>query len=140
MLAKYRADRLEQDLNIKTEAGIAGVPKIHHDATMHQFDASGFTTQTMDLRPARDARFHVLSNFVIFDQIRVQSIMRRRMRPRANDRHFATQDIPELRQLVEACLAEPLSDACNPLVVSRRLNNCVTVLEHGHGTELEDLK
>src|SRR5579871_6475186 len=59
-------------------------------------------TQSMDLRPAGDPRLHLQALFVA--RILAAEALRKRrpLRPRTHQTHVAAQDVPKLRQLVEA--------------------------------------
>ena len=64
---------------------------------------------TVDLREARDSGLYLVAAMV-FRRILLDQL--RDLRARPNKRHVATEDVPEVRQLIEAARAEEAADAC----------------------------
>ena len=60
------------------------------------------------------------------------------VRPWADQRHFAAQHIEQLRQLIQAELAQGRAQSGDAVVVSGGLANRLAILGDGHGAELED--
>src|SRR5262249_4586370 len=68
------------------------------------------------------------------------TVVRNGMRPRPDERHVAFQDVEQLRQLVDAGLAEPAPERSYACVVRCRLPDIRTVLEDRHRPELINLE
>ena len=51
------------------------------------------------------------------------------MRPGADERHFSQQDIYQLRQFVDICPAENISERGHPGIVLYRLSEVMAVLD-----------
>jgi hypothetical protein len=60
--------------------------------------------------------------------------MRDRVRPRANDRHVASNNVQDLRKLVDAGAAQQLPDPRHTPVITLRLNDRLAVV-HGLARE-----
>src|SRR5262245_46665645 len=56
---------------------------------------------------------------------------------RSDERHLTAQYVDELRQFIDARLAQEAADAGSPRIVLRSLLNVVTVFRNRHGAELE---
>src|SRR5262249_26104278 len=57
-------------------------------------------------------------------------------RPWADERHFATQDVPELWQLIEAPFAQPATEACQSWILIRVRRCAIWVCLRPHRTKL----
>src|SRR5436305_9936082 len=89
------------------ERPIVDVVEIMLDPALHFLIGFSLSTQAMDLRPAGDARLDVVPAGIERDTLLVLPIVRKRMWPRANQRHVALDDIEQLRQLVDAPATKP---------------------------------
>src|SRR5215217_8705753 len=69
-----------------------------------------------DLGPARESRRDQMSLLVKRDLFGQLSHEMRTLGPWANEAHLAFQDMPELRNLIDASLANNASDACRARV------------------------
>src|SRR5579883_1663715 len=110
---------------------------------LNLLDGLGLASPAVHLRPARDPRLHAMPGVVVPDRVLVEQTARlggERMRPWAHDGHLATQDIDELRQLVEAGLAQEGTDPRHARIVpARELLGIIVPRMMIHGAELEDL-
>src|SRR5262249_9570217 len=85
--------RPHHDLPVDRPAPVPDVPEVELDALRPRQGGA-----PVDLRPARDAGQHVEAVQLAL-VVAVDLVAQRR--PRADDRHLAADDVPELRQLVD---------------------------------------
>ena len=128
-------DGQKNNLDIEPEAPLADVLQIELDAFFHFFQRVGFAAPAVDLRPAGDARLHLMAQHVAFNQRAVLLVMRHRVRTRANNRHPAGKDVDKLRQLVQRGAAQEVPHAGDARIVLRGLGHHLVVLHHLHGAE-----
>src|ERR1700733_1823813 len=105
------------------------------DAPFYECELTSLTAQAANLSHAREPRLHVMPKRVTGDQGAVLIVKRDRVRPRANDRHVASNNVEELRKLVDAGAAQQLPDPRPPPVTTSRLNDRLAVVHHRHCTE-----
>jgi hypothetical protein len=98
----------------------------------------GLAAQAVDLRPAGDARQHVVAPRIARDLLLVFAIVRERVRARADQRHVALDDVDELRQLVDVPFAQGSPETRDARIVAPRLLHHVAVVQRHHGAELDD--
>src|SRR4051812_16827288 len=117
-------ERQPHDLQIERDGPVLDVIEVVLDPLLER----GIAAPAVDLRPAGDAGLdlvaqHVLRNAVLelLDEIGA-------LGPRADDRHIAAEDVPELRQFVEVKPAEPLADRRAARVVVARPDRAGLVL------------
>src|SRR3954466_12780209 len=110
------------------------------DAFLHALQCRRLAAITINLRPAGNARLHVMAEGIAADQLGEMIVVSRCMRARSDNRHLAFQHIEELRQLVDARLAQPRANGRDALVAAYGLLDVCTIIENGHGAELEDLE
>src|SRR6202012_2231716 len=103
-------------------------------------DPSRFAAKTVDLRPPGQARFDVMAESVIGDQLLVFGIMRRGVRPWTDQRHVTADHVEQLRQFVDARSPKPTTQPCHAWIVPRRLLDHEAILVDMHGAELEDVE
>src|SRR6187402_3869924 len=65
------------------------------------------TAPAVYLRPARDARLHLVPKHVLRDAVLELFDEERTLRARTDNGHVAAEHIPQLRELVEVELAQP---------------------------------
>src|SRR5262249_34693271 len=71
-----------------------------------------------DLRPARDAGLHAMTDAVVRDLLQQTVDEHRPFRARADEAHIAFQHIEELRDLVDPRAADEAADACDAAIVA----------------------
>ena len=86
------------------------IPKVLLNSPFHESELTSLTPQAANLSHAREPRLHVMPKRVTGDERAVLIVMRDRVRPRANDRHVASNNVEELRKLVDAGAAQQLPD------------------------------
>ena len=79
---RYRGSK--NNTKIQPDAPIADVPNVVLNAFFHQVDHWRFAAKTVDLRPARQTRFHVVAIDVVADHLIVIIVMSERMGARTN--------------------------------------------------------
>ena len=143
-MSKDNADGLEQEDDVLPEAPIADVPRIELEAAV-EFDI----VAAADLPEAGDAwRRHADDRQVIADFL----FFTRQIRARADEAHVALDDVENLRQFVEAVLADEFADFRDAWVVTAQFLEFLPFLLgfrmlaekiqkdavgiHVHGTEL----
>src|SRR3954453_13546862 len=94
----------------------------------------------MDLGPASQARFHVVTVSIVANHFVIIVVMGERVRAWADQRHVTAKDSPELRQLIDARLAQSFSDPGYARVVARALLNAIAVLQRCHTAKLQDVE
>ena len=70
------------------------------------------------LGPARDAGLHQAAALIVWEAALELSDERRLLRPWTDQRHVATEHVPELRELVDVQLAHQPADGENAIVVA----------------------
>src|SRR5438552_1981634 len=91
------------------------------------------------LRPAGDARPHRAAEDVVGDGIPKQREVRFRVRTRTYEVHIPTNDVDQLRQLVETEPPKPSTHRRDPLeIVTRPLRRGLS--RRLHGAELDDVE
>src|SRR5216117_54629 len=124
----------EEDLQVEAEAPALDVVELVFDPFLDR----GLASPAVDLRPARDARLHLVTEHVpghpppeLLDEARA-------LGARADEAHFTAQDVPELGQLVEAEASEEGPEARAPRIVRPRPDGPGLALGvHAHRAELE---
>src|SRR5690606_8864534 len=84
------------------------------------FDAAlerGISAPTVHLRPAGDARAHLVPQHVVRDLVAEIIHEDRTLRARPDEGHLAAHHVPELGQLVEARLAEESPEGRAAIIV-----------------------
>ena len=79
----------EYDFDVEPERHVFNVKKIVFDTLLHFVKGVSFATKTVDLRPARDTGFDLVTKHVAFDQLLVVFIVLHSVRPRSDDGHVA---------------------------------------------------
>src|SRR5690606_28754829 len=79
---------------------------------------AGVVTQR-DLREARDAGAHALAERIVLHVVAQRLEDLRLLRTRTDDVHITFQHVPQLRELVEARLAEETAEARDARIVLR---------------------
>src|SRR5205807_3080837 len=127
----------EKDLQVEAEAPALDVEEVVLDPLLDR----GLAPPAIDLRPARDARLHLMAEHVpghppaeLLDEARA-------LGTRADEAHLTAQDVPELRKLVEAEAPEERPEPRAPRVVRPRPDGAGLALGiHAHRAELEHLE
>jgi hypothetical protein len=91
------------------------------------------------LRETGDAGLDPMAGGVALDARHEGGVERDRMGARADERHLAAQHVDQLRQLVEACAAQPAPDRRDPPVIDARLHERRGGIV-AHGAELQQLE
>jgi hypothetical protein len=117
----------QQDPEVQPQTPVIDIPSIQFEPP-----AEGDVLPAVDLRPARDAGLDVVSSGLLR---RVMRQVLGQERAGAHETHLSREDVPELRQLVDACPPQEATEASEALVVGKRPSvGCA--LFHPHGAEL----
>src|SRR5271169_407679 len=133
-----RKERHQDDLHVQPQRPVVDIIEIVLEPLVHVVIVGDFAAMTPDLRPARDARLDVVPAGITREPFDIALVVRERVRARTDDRHFADEDIDQLRQLVDAVAPEDGADACDPGVCPRGLDDIGPVVHRRHRAELED--
>ena len=114
---KHNRHGAEEDFQIEPEGPVIDVLEIEPDP----FAEIGDMIAATDLPQAREARFD--AEAAAMREIIEAPDLIDRQRTRANQAHFTAQHVVELRQFIEAFLAQPFANRCATRVVAQ--------LEHG---------
>src|SRR6185437_5825533 len=106
-----RKEGQENDIQVEMDRPVLDVVEIVLDARAQHVRGLGGASETVDLGPAGDAGRHIEAARVGGDLTSEFVVMRERMWPRTDNRHLASQDVEELRQLIKVA---PAQDAPNP--------------------------
>ena len=124
------------DFEVKPQRPVFDVPQVVVDA----FFEVGVAAPAVHLRPAGNARFHhvflhVAGDFVfeLFDELWP-------LRTRADDGHFAFEDVPELRQFVNAQASEPAAERDSGFFRSPAPGAAAFFVVHRHGAVFDDVE
>src|SRR5258706_6855330 len=116
-----RQRRLEQNVEIEQHRPVLDVIKIELDALLDFLFAVDFAAPAADLRPAGNARLDAVAREVAVHGFVEQPALQLTLhgvRTRSDQREIILEyDVEELRQLVEAGLANEATDAGNAAVV-----------------------
>src|SRR5262245_40236799 len=98
-----------------------------------------FAIRTIHLRPPGDPWFHQMPEMIKWYPLIILFSAPDPFRAWANQAHVPFEDIPKLRQLVEAQFPQPVPSAGHArIVVSRvEIGRIRVQTTHEHGTELE---
>src|SRR5436305_11460658 len=96
-------EREPHDLEIERDRPVLDVIEVVLDALLERRVAA----PAVDLRPSSDAGLDLVAQHVLRDAVLELLDEERPLRTRADDRHVAAEDVPELRQLVEVESAQP---------------------------------
>ncbi len=125
-LSDERDWRADHDFQIEGNVQPRDVLDIDTDVFVHR---STFAA-CRNLPEPRQARFdHVAGVFPIF----VVRDNLGKLRPRADDAHIATYDVPELGELIEAPLAQESADARKPRIDRALVGLAAVVADEGDG-------
>src|SRR4051812_991653 len=80
----------------------------------------GVAAPAVHLRPAGDARLHFVAQHVLGNLVLELRDEQRPLGPRADDRHIALEDVPQLRQFVDVGAPQHLADRRPPRVLLAR--------------------
>lgn len=97
------------------------VPDVAAYAALHLLESLGLAAVAGDLAPAGDAGLDVVPDHVFVDQVGVFLGMLDHVGPRAHHAHLSEQHVDELRELVDAGVAQYLTPAGDACVVARGL-------------------
>src|SRR5213596_762094 len=126
-----------EDLQVEAEAPALDVEEVVLDPLLDR----GLTPPAIDLRPARDARLHLVAEHVPGHPAAELLDEARALGARADEAHLTAQDVPELRQLVQAEAPEERPEPRAPRVVRPRPDGAGLALGvHAHRAELEHLE
>src|SRR6185503_5023620 len=94
----------------------------------------------VDLRPARNARLDHVTVAIKGQLGRVPARKNLRFRPGPNPAHFPSEDVEDLRNLIEPQLAKPSPNARDPIVIveGHRRAALVRHFDVAHRPELVD--
>src|SRR5213596_2096635 len=127
----------EEDLQVEAEAPALDVVEVVFDPFLDR----GLAAPAVDLRPARDARLHLVAEHVAGHPPAELLDEARALGTRADEAHLTAQDVPELRQLVETPASQERPEPRAPLVIRPRPRGPGLALGvHTHRAELEHLE
>src|SRR5258706_198845 len=137
-IEKHQPDGTHNDLQIESQGPVAQILEVVFDPCLHLLDGVSLPPVTVDLRPAGDARLHLVTNHVRLDQATVFLIVSDRMRPRPDDAHPALQHIEKLWQFVQRGAANEGAEGGDARVALRGLTHHGAIVLRAHGAELVD--
>ena len=112
------------------------VPDVAADAALHLVEGLGLAAVAGDLAPAGDAGLDVVADHVFVDQVGVFLGVLEHVGAGAHDAHLPEQHVDELRELVDAGLAQYLAPLGHAGVVPRGLQ-AVGLGVDPHAAELQ---
>src|SRR5262249_28850465 len=127
------------DFDVEQKRPIIYVVKIALDASPHLLDRISFSAMAVHLGPAGHARIHFMAARQWRNSLRERLVEGDRMRPRANDRHFAQQYIHKLGELVDIRAPQNADNARHARIVLDRLLEVAPIFDRRHRSELNDL-
>src|SRR5215813_5343272 len=130
----------DNDLDIQRDAPVVYVPNIEVDPLFHGLNSGRLTAIAADLCPTRDPGLHVMAKGVVADLLGKITVVGSRMWPRPNQRHLPTDNIEQLRQLIDACPSQPCANTRDSPIASHHLLDCRAILDICHCAKLEDLE
>ena len=98
--------RQEDDLEVEEKRPISDVVEVEFDPFFHLLEGVGLASPAVDLCPACDARFDLVTQHVVTDQLAVLLVVRHGVGPWPDDRHLTGEDVDELRQFIQRGLSE----------------------------------
>ena len=132
-------DRHKDDADVEQQRPVLQIPDVAPHAALHLAQFVGFAAVARHLGPACDAGFYPVAHHVLADEFRILLRVLKHVRPRADDGHFALEHVDELRQLVDARLAQEVAEPGFAGVVLGRLEP-VGVGIDPHRAELDALE
>lgn len=106
-------ERPKYDLEINPKRPMLNVIQIVIDALAHFLNIFCGTTKTVDLRPTSYSGLYTMSLHIGVDLLAVVFVVLNCMRPGSDNRHIASQNIDELRKLVQAVSTQECADLCH---------------------------
>src|SRR5215472_3930690 len=99
-------DREPDDLQVEADRPVLNVIKVVLDSLVERRVAA----PAVYLGPARHAGLHLVAQHVLRNAVLELLDEMRALRPRADNRHVAAQDVPQLRQLIKIRPPEELAE------------------------------
>ena len=87
--------------------------------------------------PTCDARLDVMVKGVIAQNTFERVVVGQRKWARSNQRHFTSQNIQDLGQLVDTCRSQQPSNGCHSRIITGRLYNGWSILLDRHSSKFE---
>ena len=114
-MLKQADRRHHEDVEVEEHRPVLDVEEVVLDAPRDLLVGVGLAAPAVDLRPAGHARLDAVAGEIAVDDLVIEPVARLcldRVRTRADQRQVALdRDVDELRQLVEAGLADEAADA-----------------------------
>src|SRR3989454_6071522 len=111
-----RPEGQEEDLQVEAEAPALDVVKVVLDPLLDR----GLPPPAVDLRPAGDARLHLVAEHVAGHAPSELLDEARALRGRAHEAHLTAQEVSELRQLRRTPSSQARPDPPSPRVIRPR--------------------
>ena len=132
---EYGFDSHPDDTQVEPQAPVLDVPDVALHTSLHLPKLAGLTTEARHLRPAGDARLDEMAYHILLDELIVLLSMSQHVRSWPHNTHIAYKDVPELRQLIDVCLAHEITERELARVVLSGLQT-VGITIYMHGAEL----
>lgn len=116
------------DAQVEPERPVLHIPDVLTDAVFHLIEFLGLATATVHLCPTGNARLQQMAHHVFVYQCRIFLGMLEHMRTRTDYRHVSQEYIDELRQLIDAALAEEIAKPRLAGVILGRLEPSASLL------------
>src|SRR6478672_10863916 len=106
-------ERQPHDLQIESHRPVFNVVKVVLDPLFER----GVAAPSVDLRPPREPGLHLVAQHILRNLVLELRHEMRPLRPRADNRHVAAKDVPQLRQFVEIRPSQEPTDRRDARVV-----------------------
>src|SRR5690606_22604527 len=136
---KHDLDGLQQDQEIEQQAMVLDVEQV--ELQLLVCVCGGCAIGIAELRPPGQARLHRVAHAVVADFVVELVDKLRALGPRADKAHVAGQHVEQLRQFVQAGLADEAAHTGGPVIVAARpLRNAILLGIGAHAAELRQLE
>src|SRR4051812_17638465 len=141
---EFPAECCPEDSKVERERPMLDVFEILVDPRFCDRGVQCASAQAVYLRKARDTGAHDMALEVVGHEFLVQDATgehARNVRPRPDQRHIPSEDIPQLWKLIQAGLPQPSPNRCYARIASLRLPHAAWIGRiDEHRPELQDLK
>src|SRR5262245_37119573 len=108
-------------MEVEQQRPVLDIVDVMLDPRFHVLECLCFTTQPIDLRPARYSRLDPMPHEVAHDHLGIDLIVIGGMGTWADERHGAVEHVEELRELIEAGPPQEATNARHSRIVARGL-------------------
>src|SRR6266700_3619430 len=139
LVALSRQRGPDENLQVESKRPVVDVVQIVLDPRPHFFDGIRFATKSIHLGPAGNPGLYIVTSRQPRDLTVEHLVVRNGVRARSDQRHVPSNDVQQLRKLINVRSSQNPSDAGDPGIAPCCLTKLSLVLFGGHGPKLQDI-